>query len=378
MRRLALAVGIVAIAVGLAGCIGGSGDETDAQTQSVPEDPSEPTIDDPNVSFSDDDQLYAFPHEEVHETRFENGSFSPATCFTCPSSEQRIDVTSMLAAEGPSFLQVTVNQSARVISGVTVSIEADGAEVYEANSSSREASAVVAPQGGTVEVVVENLLPDASAENAYELRIQVDANRTLVGDDVPVEVAAPQDPPGLVVEPEDLEGEARLMVWGGDDGFLGHYPIDGRTTINVTEAASGPLVVYLAGAEGLVSLAPVNASATDASLRGLGTSSQEAVTDIASGEVQVVAEPDVVPIQAGLFIQGQQEAGTEYAGQLTNGDGTLVDFESGGYYTGNGARFEFPGERGDADLGPGEYVGTFQFSQATGGEAGVTWITYER
>lgn len=378
MRRLAFVAGLVLVTVGLAGCMGGGGDGVETEPQATSGNGTGPTLDEPNVSFTEEDEVYSYEAESTHEVRWENASFSPASCFACPNSEHRYDVTQMLPSGAPALLQAEVEASTNTFTTVSVSIETDGAQTYTTNGSFQEASSVLAPQGGTVEVVVQNGFPDANTEINYELRIQVDANRTLVPAGVPVSLSAPEDPAGLVVEPVGLEGEARVMLWDGQDTFLGHHAIEERTTINVTDAEGGPLVAFLAGAEGVASLAPVNASASGTEMRPLGWTWTETADSISGGELEVVAEPDTVPLQAGLFLRGNHETGTQYSGELATGNATLLSFESGGYYTGPGGTFQWLDERGAADLVPGEYVGTFQFSQATGGEAGVMWLTYQR
>lgn len=374
MRRLLFAVGLL-VAAGLAGCLGDDADETEVQPASTND--TDPTLADPNVTF-EGDRVYAYDAENAHEVRWENGSFGPATCFACPASEQRIDVTGSLPAGQPALLQARVDADERLFDGVSLDLAADGADVYRANGTYDEVRAVVAPQGGTVELVVESNVPDAATEISYELRIQVDANRTLFPTEVPTAFPAPADPAGLVVEPVALEGEARLMLWDGEDTFLGHHAIDGRTTINVSEAEGEELVGYLAGADGVAQLAPVNASASDTALRALTTTTGETAKTIESGVVEVVAQPDRVPLRASLFIQGNFDAGTQFSGVLTAGNGTLASHESGGYLTGDGSRFVWPSEPGAPELQPSDYVGTFEFSQATGGEAGVAWRMYQR
>lgn len=380
MRRLAIALALVVLAAGLAGCVGGSDDGGGAQTQSTDANDTRGTLAEPNVSFEKTDDVYRFDSEDVNETRWENASFSPAACFACPDSQHRYDVTDMLATGAPTLLQAEVDYEANVFDGTGVYLATDGAEVYRYNGSFEDFTAVVAPQGGTVEVVVEGFFPDANTEIAYELRIEARSNASVLAPEVPIAFPEPEDPSGLVVDGEDLEGEARLMLWDGQDAFLGHHPIDGETTINVSEAEGGPLVGYLAGAEGgAARVAPVNASATDTTMRPLATTIGEQASAVgAAEEVTVEAEPDTVPFRAGLFLQGSFDAGTQYSGELTVPNGTLVSFESGGYLTGSDSRFTWWGEPGAAELGPTSYVGTFSFSAATGGEAGVFWQTYER
>lgn len=381
MRRLAIALVLVVLTAGLAGCVGGSDGDGDAQTQSTDANDTRGTLAEPNVSFEKPDDVYRFDSEDVNETRWENGSFSPATCFACPNSQHRYDVTDMLPSGSPALVRAEVDYpEATIVDATTVYLATDGAEVYRYNGSFQALTAVVAPQGGTVEVVVENIFPDANTEIAYELRIEALSNASVVAPEVPIAFPAPEDPAGLVVDGGELEGEARLMLWDGQDTFLDHHTIDGQTTINVSEAEGGPLVGYLAGAEGgIARVAPVNASATDTTMRPLTTTLGEQASAVgANEEVTVEAEPDKVPLQAGLFLQGSFDAGTQYSGELTVDNGTLVSFESGGYLTGSDSRFTWWGEPGAAELGPTGYVGTFTFSAATGGEAGVFWQTYQR
>lgn len=377
MRRLAHAIGLVLVTVALAGCMGGGGEAGETQPQSTYNDTG-PTLEEPNVSFADDQAVYTFEAASTNETIWENGSFSPASCFACPDGERRIDITSSVPSGTPALVRAEVDADANLFDGTSVDIVADGGQIYDENSTLQTAQAVLAAQGGTVEVVVQNSFPDANTEISYELRIQIDANRSRLPADVPVELPAPENPAGLVVEPDEDADGGRLMLWDGQDAFLGHHALEGRTTINVSQAEGGPLVAYLAGVDGTARLAPVNASASDTSMRPLGLSSNEASTSISSGDVEVVAEPETTPLQAGLFVQGDQQAGTQYSGELTNGNATLISFESGAYYTGFGARFVWMTERGAPELAPGEHLGTFQFSQATGGEAGVQWTMYKR
>lgn len=375
MRQLEIVLALVLATAGLAGCISDGPDTNEAEATTTP-DPG-PTIDEPNVTF-DPSSIYAYDSQSTHEVRWENGSFAPATCFVCPNSEHRIDVTSMLAPGAPNLLEAQVDRSATTFDAATVYVETQRAEVYEYNSTFQSARMVLDPAGGSVEVVVENLAPDAAASLDYELRIQVDSNRSVVPTEVPVALPTPSSPPGLVVEPREMEGSPRLMLWDGEDAFLGHYPIDGRTTINVSKAQGGPLVAYLAGADGIATAAPINASATDTQMRPLGLATQEEAASVSGSNVTIEPDLDRVPLQVGLFLRGQHETGTEYSGSFSGPNGTLVSFESGGYYTGFGAQFNWTGDRGDPGLVPGSYTANFEFSQSTGGEAGAFWHTYQR
>lgn len=378
MRRLWI-LGLAVFLAGLAGCIGGDGSADDAQPQAVEPNDTGPTIDEPNVSTENQTQLYRYGSSNVDEVRWHNESFSPASCFACPEGEHRYDVTAMLAQGAPTLLRAEVDYEANVIDGTSLYVAADGAEVYRYNSTIDNVTTVLAPQGGTVEVVVQNLLPDAATEIDYELRIQALSNRSVVPAEVPVAFPKPAEPAGLVVDGDDLEGEARLMLWDGEDTFLGHEPIDGRTTINVSEAADGELVGYLAGADGIARLAPVNVTATDATMRPLAQTTAETAKDVAgNGAVEVEASPERAPLRAGMFLQGSNDAGTEYSGELTTGGETLLTFESGGYVTGPDGRFSWWSDRGPSAIGEDALLGTFEFSTATGGQAGVVWSTYQR
>lgn len=378
MRWLALLFAIATLIGGVAGCIGA--DETDetVDPSSVADDDPAPTLEQPNVTIDDGEKVYAWGEEDHREVRWENDSFSPASCFACPDGEHRYDVTPMLADGSPTLLQAEVETDTNVFDATFVSIQADGAEIYQHNGSFQEAEAVVAPQGGTVEVVVEASFPDANTEIAYELRIEAHANRSAVPSQVPVAFPAPEDPAGLVVDGGDLEEQARLMLWDGEDTFLGHHPVEDRTVVNLTEAEGDELVAFLAGA-GPVRLAPVNASAQERTLRPLATVTETAGANVASDDVvEVETEIDPVPLQAGLFLEGNNDAGTSYSGELAVDGETVTSFESGGYLTGSETRFIWWGEPGARALVDAPYVGTFDFSAATGGEAGVVWTSYER
>lgn len=376
MRRLAIIAGIVIALAGLAGCIGGDGETS--QPADLPANDTRPTLEEHNVSFDTSEDLYAYDAEDRQEVRWVNDSFSPASCFACPSGEHRIDVTGMLPRGAPSLLQASVNTSPTLFPGVSISLETEGAEVYQTNGSFEQIEAVLAPQGGTAEIVVQNDVPDADSEIAYELRIQVDANRTVFPAGAPIAFPAPEEPAGIVVDGAPLEGEAHMMLWDGEDRFLGHHSIAENTTINVTQAEGGPLVGYIAGAEGYARVAPVNASATPQTMRPLATAWQEAAEPVESGEVQIEPEITQVPLQGGLFLAGSFDAGGPYSGELLAGNETLVSFESGGYTTGPESRFTWMGEPGGPELVPGNYLASFQFSQSSGGEAGAMWRTYER
>lgn len=379
MRRHAIVLGLVILTAGLAGCIGEDGRGDDIEAQSEERDDAGPTMEDPNVSLEDDEQLYRYDASDAHEVRWENESFSPATCFACPSSEHRYDVTAMLAQDAPTRLRVELETDPVLVDATSVSLAADGAEVYRYNSTFDTIDAVLAPQGGSAEVVVQSLLPDADTEIAYELRIEAHANRSALPAQVPIAFPAPEDPAGLVVDDAELDGEAHLMLWDGEDTFLGHHPIEGETTINLTGAGGDELAAYLAGADGVARLAPINASAMDATMRPLGQTVQEASDSIDSNQqVELEAPIEVVPYRAGLFLEGSFDAGTQFSGELAVDGEPVFSYSSGGYLTGPDTRFTWWDEHGDPGLTAGAYLGTFQFTAASGGEAGVVWMTYAR
>lgn len=378
MRQLAFVLVLVLVTAGLAGCMGDDGSSQSAGTQSSANDTS-PSLSDPDVSIDGAGEAYSYEAETRSEVRWENDSFAPASCFACPNSAHRYDVTGLLATQAPTFLEVEVRTSPTFIDAVGVYLDPEGAEVYQHNASFQSFSAIVAPHGGSLEVVVYNTFPDADTEISYELRIQAVVNQTHVPAEVPVEIPEPTSPQALVVDDVDLEGSARLMLWDGEDRFLGHHSIDGRTTINVSEAEGGPLVGYLAGTDGNASLAPVNASASETTMRALDQALMEATESIASNEVvEVQAAVDRVPLQTALALYGDFDAGTQYSGILEAGNNTLVSFESGGYLSGPDSRFSWWSQAGAPELVAGDYVGTFEFSAATGGEAAVLWLTYQR
>lgn len=379
MRRLTLGLAVVLLTVGLAGCISG-GDEG-SQTQSVPgTNNSTPTLENPRLNLSQDN-VYAYEGEITSDVRWENGTFSPS-CFSCPSNEERYDVTGMLPRQAPSLLRVDVNTSSQTFGSAGVYLEADGAQIYQQNSTFSSLEATVAPLGGSIEVVVYGSGFGASTD--YTTRIDVLSNRTVLPTNVPVAFGEPRSPAGIAVEPIDLSGEPRLMVWDGEDTFLGHYPINvdeggqATVTVNLTEGEGDTYVAYLAGANGIARLAPINASATDTTMRPLGFEWLEETESVTSGEVSFPVPMERVPLQAGVFLRGSNEGGAQWSAQLHGPNGTLVDYSSGGYLALQGTQYSYTTARGSPELVAGDYNATFEFSQATGGEAGAMWLAYQR
>lgn len=375
MRRLFI-LGLVIALAGLAGCIGG--DEAQDPNEQTPEAPLDPSSEEPDVDFEDSEALYTFQAEPHREVRWENDSFSPASCFACPDGEHRYDVTGMLADGAPTHLRAELDASTNLVDATDIWIETEGATPYRANDSFEESSRLVGPHASTVEVVVYNYFPDANTEVSYELRVEATANASRLPAYAPVELPRPEDPPSLAVDGSQAGDEARLMLWDGQDQFLGHHTLEEQTTINVSEA-EGPLVAYLAGAEGSVLLAPGNASDADTTMRPLTLGSDDVTESVGTHQqIEIEAPIEQVPLQAGVFLQGSYDVGTSYSGQLQAGNETILSFESGGYITGSDSRFTRWSEPGAAELGPVDYLATFEFSASSGGEAGVVWLTHQR
>jgi hypothetical protein len=371
MRRLAVPFAIILLLSAVAGCIG-AGDDEEPTTGSN----DGPTPDSPEAANASEPYRFG---SHVDETQFFNDSFPPASCFACPDSENRHDITGMLAEGGPTLVQAEVDADANAFDGTSVFVDGDGAEIYRQNGTFDEVTALVAPQGGTVEVVVQNGFPDANTEIAYELRVETLANASAVPAEVPLAIDKPEQPARLSVNATGLEGEAHLMLWDGEDAFVGHYPLEEETTVNVSEAAGDELVVYLAGGEGIARLAPANASATGTEGRALATTIEAAGASVpTNGALEVAADIAPVPLRGGLYLQGSLQTGASYQGQLQADGETIESFESGGYLTGQETRFTWWGEPGDPRLDAEEHLGVFEFTAASGGEAGVLWETYER
>jgi len=148
------------------------------------------------------------------------------------------------------------------------------------------------------------VIPDANPSMDYQLRVDVAANQTLAPTDAPIAFSEPDPPGDVVVDLVGLNKTTNAMVWDGEDNFLGQTPIDGPTRLNLTEGESGPYVVLVPGEDGVIRLAPFNATQSQARLEPFGFQLQQGEPKQVPDGGNVIWEftPRSVPVQAGSYM----------------------------------------------------------------------------
>lgn len=396
--RLAVAVALVVV---LGGCIGGS-DAPGATPSEDLNNGGDPTA---STEPSDDVPRYTFPGEEAATVRRMNGSFAPheacfpASCFTSlvtgdTPHQQVLDLTDDVPPGTPTWVRADLSWEqtvplAEVGSTVDIFLRTGDARVLSSDVSQdpttqtgRLEALVLRQANGTVGIVVQYQFVDPDPEVTYTLQADVTADPALVPADIPVAFPHPGDGTGVRFTPADGEGTVRLMLWGPDDGFVGHVEMDGSGGDEVAlDAGSGDYVAFVIEPDAGVHATHVGASeppADAARLRVLETEVREGPAHEmpTTDEVTWSFEPERVPLGVGMWVAGTDafSVRVEVRGEIRSPNGTVFTWPS---ETLRGGEFQFV-SLASGNLAAGPYEAVYATSAQVNGEVGEIVVHYVR
>lgn len=394
--RLVVCLMLALLTVSLTGCLGGGGGGQGAQP-TAQDDTAEPGLAGSTDQGPTANQTLRYAEAEANRSiLWRNGSFSTEEsclgggCLTSlvtgnQTTEHPVDLASLAPPGVPAKVQANLTYPTTAgfpTAAMTLGL-ATPATLYEHQASSGIGEAGL--EATLVRTSSQPLLLNVSAGLAepdgtdYTLRVSVTTfpDRILAGVPTAVELGPSSGPAVASVVGDD---RARIMVWDGDDTFLGGYNLTAEEPVKLPNATGADAPVVLVGPRGRA----VHLSGADGQLRALGlTTVLGEATDATGqpGEVTWSFEIPRAPLAAGFYLHSNAPAAAEtgWSATVRSPEGRVIEASHQGVLiSGGGSASVYLGGLGGQMFTPGIYDGTFEHDGLAGRSVGGVWVTYER
>lgn len=393
-----VALALVTLTTGLAGCIGSDSTSDVEQTASDATGPA--------VSAGG---LATFQGAPSYEVIWRNGTFTANenqfTGRADGSWNHTIDVTEKVP-EGVvvrlnATLQFPRDASEQVFDNLEVELSAPEEVVLQSRNTDRTipqylTAALLHEGQGPIELEVVNQWPTASPETSYTLRIEVQAAASTVPARVPTAVEVPEAAAAIEVQPAEAHEHLSTIAWGPDDGFLGwratgeeealHYPVGPAGSYVVRSDA--PAHLRLVDAEGQ----PVQPVSPLEPLRVVTKLGEGHTLESGTGPETWTTDVPKAPVGVSFQVQPAGPAGTgvlagsDIRVQIATENGTVMDepfFFPANAFAADGPFFldgltGFPRSFADQNTTGGEWTWTAEHDLAANVEIVPVWIQHHR